>query len=92
MRRLQRTAVFIAPIVALLVFADPAFATTHGGTGLFGNTNDSQITNTMFFLLGFFPVVIIVLSVFQGFLDNRKHKKIEAEKAARAADPHRGGW
>jgi hypothetical protein len=46
----------------------------------------------MFLLLGLFPVVIIVLSLFQGVLDRRKEKKIEEAKAAAAAKPARGGW
>jgi preprotein translocase subunit SecG len=92
MRRIRTLIVCLAPIVALLVFADPALAVTHGGEGLFGHTNDAQITNVMFLLLGFFPVVIIVLSLIQGQLDRRKHRKIQAERAARAADPVKGGW
>ncbi len=92
MRRLQKIALFVAPVVAMLVFADPALAVTHGGQGLFGNLDDSQITNAMFFLLGFFPIIIIVFSLIQAALDHRKHKKIDAEKAARAANPVKGGW
>jgi preprotein translocase subunit SecG len=92
MRRVQKVVLFVAPILALLVFADPALAVTHGGEGLFGPTNDAQVTNAMFFLLGFFPVIIIVFSLIQSWLDHRKHKKIDAEKAAAAAHPFKGGW
>ncbi len=83
---------FVAPIVALLAFADPALAVTHGGEGLFGHTDDAQITNAMFLLLGFFPVIIIVFSLIQAWLDRRKHHKIDAERAAAAANPFKGGW
>jgi hypothetical protein len=76
----------------LLVFADPALAVTHGGEGLYGHTDDAEITNTMFFLIAFFPTVIVILSLAQGWLDRRKHRQVVAEKAAREANPVKGGW
>jgi preprotein translocase subunit SecG len=84
--------VFLAPLLALLVFSDPAWAVTHGGEGLYGPTNDVTITNAMFFLLALFPAIIIVLTILQGFADRRKHRKWEQEKLARAAEPSTGGW
>ncbi|HET9073009.1 MAG TPA: hypothetical protein VFN48_00385 [Solirubrobacteraceae bacterium] len=92
MRRLRTFALLLVPVVAMLVFADPALAFTHGGEGLFGPTDDVTITNTMFILIGFFPALIVVLSILQHFLDKRHHRKFAREKAAAAADPVQGGW
>jgi hypothetical protein len=92
MRRLRLTVTFLASIAAMLLFADPALAITHGGQGIYGTLNDTEITNTMFLLIGAIPVLIIVLSIIQGWSDNRRHHKEAAEKAARAADPVQRGW
>jgi preprotein translocase subunit SecG len=92
MRRLRTFILLALPTLALLVFADPALAVTHGGEGLFGPTNDVNIVNMMFLLIGFFPAVIIVLSIYQSWADNRRHKKFHAEQAAMRAHEDRGGW
>jgi hypothetical protein len=92
MRRLRFLVTLIVGALALLIFADPALAVTHSGQGLYGPTDDVTITNMMFFLILFFPGLILVLTLFQGFLDRRKHHKWEREKAAAAANPDRGGW
>ena len=92
MRRIQKIILALSPVLALLLFADPALAVTYGGTGLFGNTNDVVISNAMFFLLGFFPVIIIIFSAFQMWTEHRRHKKLEAQRTARAAEPERSGW
>ncbi len=92
MRRLRTFILFVAPILALLVFADPALAVTHGGEGLYGPSNDAAITNTMFILIGFFPALIIVMTLYQAWSDNRRHKKWHAQKAKLKAQPPEGGW
>jgi hypothetical protein len=92
MRRLRTIILCVAPVLALLVFSDSALAVTHAGEGLYGPTNDVTITNAMFFLLALFPAILIVFTILQGFSDRRKHRKWEAEKAARAAEPSHGGW
>ena len=91
MRRLRTFALLLVPVLALLVFADPALAVTHGGEGLYGSTDDATITNTMFILIGLFPALIVVLSILQGFLDRRHHRKFAREKAAAAAE-RSPGW
>lgn len=92
MRRVRTLILMVAPMLALLLFADPALAVTHGGEGLFGSTNDVNITNMMFLLIGFFPAVIIVLSIYQAWIDNRRHKKFHREQAQMRAHEDKGGW
>ncbi len=92
MRRLRTLLLFVTPVLLLLAFADPALAVTHGGEGLYGPTDDVSITDTMFILLGFFPVVIIVLSLYQNWADNRRHHKFHAERAREQAEADHGGW
>jgi len=79
-------------LVALLVFAPLAGATTYGGEGLFGETNDVVITNAMFIVIAFFPVVIIVFSLLQTFLERRKNARLEAAKARSTSADWQGGW
>ena len=92
MRRLRTLILFVTPVLALLVFADPALAITHGGEGLYGPSNDSAITNTMFLLIGFFPAVIIVMSIYQAWADNRRERKFHAQRAREQATADKGGW
>jgi multisubunit Na+/H+ antiporter MnhB subunit len=92
MRRLRFLLAFLAPLAGLLLFADPAFATAYGGEGIYGATNLTEVTNAMFFVLLLIPVLIIVLSLLQGWLDRRRHDKLAAEKALAQAEPHKGGW
>jgi hypothetical protein len=92
MRRLRIIIAFLAPLAGLLMFADPAFAEAYGGEGIYGSTNLTEITNAMFFVLLLIPVLIITLSLFQGWLDRRRHDKLHAEQALQAADPPKGGW
>jgi hypothetical protein len=89
--RLRKFILFVAPILALLAFADPALAVTHGGEGLYGPTDDASITNMMFFLIAFFPGVIIIGSLLQAWGDRRRHRKLAALRAERA-NPDKQGW
>ena len=50
----------------MLVAAPSAFATSHGGEGIWGPTSDQTITYAMFILIGLFPLLIIVFSLIQG--------------------------
>ncbi len=77
---------------AMLTVCPSAFAVTHGGEGLFGPTNDKQITNAMFIIIGFFVVIIIVFSLIQGRLDHRKHARLDAAKRRASATEWKGGW
>jgi hypothetical protein len=92
MRR-RRTFLFaLSFVAALLAIAPSAFAVTHGGQGIFGPTDDSQITNTMFIIMGLILVIIVVFSVLQAWLDHRKHARQDAAKHRESAAEWKGGW
>ena len=81
-----------ATAAVLLVSAPAALAITHGGQGLYGETDDVTITNAMFGLIIFFPVMIVVFSLIQGRLEHRKHERVDAAKRRAASVDWRGGW
>ncbi len=92
MPRPRFATVFASALVALLASAPIASATTSGGEGLFGETNDVVITNAMFGVMILFAVVIVVFSLLQAAIDKRKHARVAAAKArSKSADWH-GGW
>jgi hypothetical protein len=94
MRRARLIAAFTTFSVLLLTFAPEAFAHAHvhGGQGWYGETTDPVITNMMFIVIAFFPVVIITFSVMQWVFDKRRHARLEAQKARAANADWRGGW
>ncbi len=81
-----------AVALTMLAVCPSAFAVTHGGEGLFGPTNDAQITNTMFLVMGFFIVVIVVFSMIQSRIEHRKHARIDAAKRRASSEEWKGGW
>ncbi len=78
--------------VTLLTVAPDALARDNGGQGWYGETNDKVITNAMFLVIIFFPMLILVLSLIQWRLDKRKHSKMDAAKRRAANVDWRGGW
>jgi preprotein translocase subunit SecG len=90
----RKRTVFLALWVAgaMLAAAPSALATTHGGQGIWGPTSDKTITYTMFIVIGLFPVIIIVLSTIQGWLEHRKHARVDAAKRRAASAEWKGGW
>jgi len=85
-------AVLSLAIAALLVLAPAALAAAHAGEGWYGETDDKVITNAMYLVIIFFPVLITVLSLIQWRLDKRKHGKLLAAKRRAANVDWRGGW
>jgi uncharacterized membrane protein YdjX (TVP38/TMEM64 family) len=79
-------------VTALLALAPSAFATTYGGQGIYGSTNDKTITITMFIIMGLIVVIIIVFSLIQLWLDHRKHARQDAAKRRESAVEWKGGW
>jgi len=79
-------------VTAMLVAAPSALDVTHGGEGVWGPTSDKTITYAMFILIGLFPVLIIVFSLIQGFLDHRKHARLDAAKRRANSEEWKGGW
>ena len=51
-----------------------------------------MITNAMFIVIVFFPIVITVFSLIQWRLEKRKHARMDAAKRRAASDDWRGGW
>jgi hypothetical protein len=73
MTRLQRTLVLgTLALVSLLALAPVAMAAD--GEGLYGRTNDKVITFFCFGVIAFFATLVIVLSVVQHRLENRKER------------------
>ncbi len=92
MRRRRQMLIACSVLLALLALAPAAGAITYSGEGLYGETNDVVITNAMFAVIAFFPIIIVIFSLIQAYLDRRKHARLDAAKArARSAD-WQGGW
>ena len=64
------TAALLAALAMLLLAAAPALA--DNGAGLAGPTTDKTITFFCFGVIGFFAILVIVLSLIQGRLERRK--------------------
>jgi hypothetical protein len=88
-RRVVLLAVQTAVSFALL--APVALAVEDHGEGLYGETNDKVVTNAGFILIGFFPLLILILSLLQWRLDRRKDLRKAAAKSRVDVDWH-GGW
>ncbi len=93
---MRRTRILIALttfVGTLLASATPALANmANGGQGWAGETTDKQVTMVMFAAIVFFPVVIIVFSLLQSWLDRRHHAREDAERARAVSPEWRGGW
>jgi fatty acid desaturase len=93
MRRNRVFTVLLVASFALLAFAPAALASSpSGGQGWYGETNDKVITNAMFLVILFFPVMITVFSLIQWRLDKRKHARMDAAKRRSKNEDWRGGW
>jgi preprotein translocase subunit SecG len=96
MRRTRIMTTLLVLSVTLLTFAPAALAQgageNGGGQGWYGETSDKVVTNAMFIVIAFFPVLITVLSIVQWRLDKRKHAKMDAAKRRAANADWRGGW
>jgi len=93
MRRARILIVLTTVAGTLLAFAPAAFAHTgNGGQGWFGESTDKSVTMVMFATIAFFPLVIIVFSIIQSWLDKRHHAREDAERARATSAEWRGGW
>ena len=66
--------VFLA-VTALLALAAAAIGAD--GVGLYGRTDDKVITFFAFGVMAFFTILVIVLSLVQNRLDNRKERRTQ---------------
>jgi hypothetical protein len=71
--RTRAAAALCAALVLLLVAAPSAFASS--GAGLAGPVTDKTITFFCFGVIGFFALLVIVLSLAQGRLEKRKEMR-----------------
>jgi hypothetical protein len=69
------TGSLVLALSALLVLAPVAMAAD--GVGTYGRTDDKVITFFCFGVIGFFAVLVTVLSLIQIRLDNRKERRKE---------------
>jgi hypothetical protein len=93
MRRARILIVLTTLVGTLLTFTPAALAHTgNGGQGWWGETTDKAVTNVMFAGIAFFPLVIIVFSLIQSWLDKRHHAREDAERARAVSAEWRGGW
>jgi|SRR5579875_3155760 len=92
MSRKRSVLLALSVFVAMLATAPSALATTHGGEGIWGPTSDKTITLAMFIIIGLFVVIIIVFSLLQGWLDHRKHARVDAAKRRASSAEWKGGW
>ena len=66
-------AALLAALTMLLLFVPAAFA--ENGEGLAGRVTDKTVTFFCFGVIGFFAVLVIVLSLIQGRLEKRKEMR-----------------
>jgi hypothetical protein len=87
---MRRTAATLTTLlVSLLVLAPTALA-HDGGMGTYGEANDKVVTNFGFVVIAFFPLLVLVLSLIQWKLDQRKEQR---KALAKKLQPEwRGGW
>jgi fatty acid desaturase len=91
--RIAGLALSISFVLMALALAPAASAkVAYGGEGWYGETNDPVITTSMFVVIAFFPVVIVLFSLIQWRLDKRKHERMDAAKRRALNADWRGGW
>jgi hypothetical protein len=69
-RKRRAVAALFAALTMLLLAVPAAFA--ENGVGLAGPTTDKTVTFFCFGVIGFFAVLVIVMSLIQGRLEKRK--------------------
>jgi hypothetical protein len=89
---MRRTAQILLLATALLAVNATAALAHDGGEGWYGETDDKVITNAGFFLIAFFPLFVLAMSILQWQLEKRKDRRKAADKARRARADARGGW
>ena len=76
MTRIRRIVSLLAVAVGALLVGAPA-ALAADGVGLYGRTDDKVVTFFAFAVIAFFAILVIVLSLIQIRLENRKERRTE---------------
>lgn len=71
---MKRTAAALISILAMMLVAAPA-ALADKGVGLAGPTTDKTVTFFCFGVMGFFVLLVVVMSLVQGKLEKRKERR-----------------
>lgn len=71
---MKRTVAALLSFLALILIVAPA-ALADNGTGLAGPTTDKTVTFFCFGVIGFFVVLVVVMSLIQGKLEKRKERR-----------------
>ena len=81
-------------LVALAALAPAALALDRidGGEGLYGEADDSVVTNAGFILIAAFPLFALIMSLLQWRLEKRKDERKNAAKARAARGGGSSGW
>jgi hypothetical protein len=81
-------------LTTLLLLAQVALADSENdhGEGLFGETNDLDVTIAGYILIAGFPTFILLASLLMWRLDKRKDARKAADKARAKRADARGGW
>jgi hypothetical protein len=78
--------------IALLALLAPAALAQNSGEGALGAVTDKDVTNAGFILIAFFPIFILLVSLWQWRQDKKKDAKKKAVKAAGGEHRWSGGW
>jgi len=79
--------------LALALLAPAALArNVNPGEGTYGETDDKVVTNAGFMVIGFFALLVVVLSFVQHRLEKRKDHRLAAQHARAESADWRGGW
>ncbi len=88
----SRTLALTVVFFALTAPVAGAQSTHDGGHGLIGEIDDMTVTMFGFFLLAFFPLFILAMSIIQWRLEKRKDERLAAAKARRERMYERQGY
>jgi hypothetical protein len=77
MRALLRRSAAALCLTAVALLALTPLAAAADGVGIYGRTDDKVVTFFAFGLMAFFTILVIVLSLIQIRLENRKQRRKE---------------
>jgi len=80
----------MSTLLLLALLAPVALARTghDGGQGTYGEADDKVVTKAGFIVIIFFPLLVLLLTLLQNYLDKRKYRR----KKQLPAQDWAGGW